>query len=149
VLARKPGALPGSTALAQARAAGSFTPAHDAFWAAARKSVGDGVGTRALIEVLLLHRHLPAAAVQAGLTAALTVGSCNPDMVAVEARKACVDPAAAAPALAPTEDQQVISLTERRLTTHRDLSAELPADTREVPSVIAYDELLSSGRRSS
>jgi IstB-like ATP binding protein len=35
VLTRKPGALAGSTALAQARAAGSFTPAHDAFWGAA------------------------------------------------------------------------------------------------------------------
>ena len=67
VLTRKPGALPGSTALAQARAAGSFTPAHDAFWGAARKMLGDGGGTRALIEVLLLHRHLPAVAVQAGL----------------------------------------------------------------------------------
>ncbi len=86
VLARKPGALPGSTALAQARDAGSFTPAHDAFWGAARKMLGDGGGTRALIEVLLLHRHLPAVAVQAGLAAALTVGSCNPDVVAVEAR---------------------------------------------------------------
>jgi hypothetical protein len=32
-LQRKPGALPGSTALAQARAAGSFTAAHDASWA--------------------------------------------------------------------------------------------------------------------
>ena len=38
VLQRKPGALPGATALAQARAAGVFTAAHDAFWAAARKA---------------------------------------------------------------------------------------------------------------
>ena len=36
VLARKPGALPGATALAQARATGTFTHAHDAFWALAR-----------------------------------------------------------------------------------------------------------------
>ena len=35
--ARKPGALPGATALAQARAAGAFTPAHEAFWACARR----------------------------------------------------------------------------------------------------------------
>ena len=34
VLVRKPGALPGATALAQARAAGMFTAAHEAFWAA-------------------------------------------------------------------------------------------------------------------
>ena len=37
ILLRKPGALPGATALAQARAAGMFTAEHDAFWAAARK----------------------------------------------------------------------------------------------------------------
>ena len=59
VLTFKPGALPGATALVQARATGSFTSAHEAFWAAARKAHGDGGGTRALIEVLLLHRHMP------------------------------------------------------------------------------------------
>jgi hypothetical protein len=31
-LIRKPGALPGATALEQARAAGKFTPVHDACW---------------------------------------------------------------------------------------------------------------------
>jgi len=36
VLRRKPGALAGSTVLAQAREAGVFTVAHEAFWAAAR-----------------------------------------------------------------------------------------------------------------
>ncbi|HTQ88830.1 MAG TPA: IS21 family transposase, partial [Streptosporangiaceae bacterium] len=63
ILARKPGALPGSSALAQARAAGVFTSVHEAFWAAARARHGDGAGTRALIDVLLLHRRMPAAAV--------------------------------------------------------------------------------------
>ena len=62
ILVRKPGALPGSAALAQARAAGAFTSAHEAFWAAARARHGDGAGTRALIEVLLLHRRMPACA---------------------------------------------------------------------------------------
>lgn len=88
ILARKPGALPGATALAQARAAGTFTTDHEAFWAAARRALGDGPGTRALVEVLLLHRHLGHAAVLAGLSAALAVGSVSPDVVAVEARKA-------------------------------------------------------------
>src|SRR5690606_30536725 len=46
VLKHKPGALPGATALAAARAAGTFTPAHDAFWAESRKVNGDGAGTR-------------------------------------------------------------------------------------------------------
>lgn len=88
VLVRKPGALPGATALVQARASGAFTAAHEAFWAAARKADGDSGGTRALVEVLLLHRHLPAEHVIAGITAALSVGAANPDVVAVEARKA-------------------------------------------------------------
>ena len=87
ILLRKPGALPGATALVQARAAGVH-PTHDAFWAAARKALGDTAGTRALIEVLLLHRHLEHADVLAGITAALSVGSVNADVVAVEARKA-------------------------------------------------------------
>ena len=43
VLARKPGALPGATALAQARAAGTFTAAHQAYWDAARRRHGDGL----------------------------------------------------------------------------------------------------------
>ena len=59
ILARKPGALPGSAALAQARAAGAFTAAHEAFWGPGRARHGDGPGTRALIEVLLLHRRMP------------------------------------------------------------------------------------------
>jgi hypothetical protein len=48
ILLRKPGALPGATPLVQARAAGVFTPAHEAFWAAAREQLGDPAGTRAL-----------------------------------------------------------------------------------------------------
>ncbi|MGN9806823.1 Mu transposase domain-containing protein [Micromonospora sp. L31] len=45
VLLRKPGALSGSTALAQARETGVFTMAHEAFWAAAKKAHGDADGT--------------------------------------------------------------------------------------------------------
>ena len=71
ILLRKPGALPGATALAQARAAKVFTAEHEAFWAAARKAHGDAAGTRALVEVLLLHRHLDRADVLAGISAAL------------------------------------------------------------------------------
>jgi hypothetical protein len=87
VLARKPGALGGSTALAQARAQGVFTPQHDRFWAQARRDHGDGAGTRALVEVLLLHRTLPVEAIGAGIDAALRVGSTDPELVAIEARR--------------------------------------------------------------
>jgi transposase len=87
ILAAKPGALAGSTALAQARAAGRFTCEHEAFWAAARTARGEAAGTRALIEVLLLHRRMPFEAVGAGLAACLHAGSTSPDLVAIEARR--------------------------------------------------------------
>jgi transposase len=136
ILLRKPGALPGATALAQARARGVFTPAHEAFWTVARKALGDAAGTRALIEVLLLHRHLGQADVLTGITAAVTVGSVSADVVAVEARKAAqrrgVQPP---PAGAASRPQQVVSLAEHRL-------AELPGADRPLPSVGVYDNLL-------
>jgi hypothetical protein len=142
ILVRKPGALPGSAALAQARAAGVFTSAHEAFWAAARARHGDAAGTRALIEVLLLHRRMPAAQVIAGMTAALGAGSCSPDVVAVEARKhaAAADPGPAAepawPAAQPRRSRAaVITLPARRV--------PLPPDQRPAPSVAAYDQLLT------
>jgi transposase len=93
VLGRKPGALAGATALAQARAQGVFTATHDRLWTAARRRHGDGAGTRALIEVLLLHRQLPATHVLAGIDAALGVGSVDPALVAIEARRLAEVPA--------------------------------------------------------
>ncbi|HLZ38641.1 MAG TPA: IS21 family transposase [Mycobacteriales bacterium] len=139
VLKVKPGALPGATALTQARGAGAFTAAHDAFWAAARARLGDAGGTRALIEVLLLHRQLPPADVVAGIEAALAVGASGPDVVAVEARRAADARAAgdrpSPPPGPPPAAAEVVSLTERRL-------RELPPDTRPLPSVAGYDQLL-------
>jgi transposase len=87
VLHRKPGALPNATALAQARAAGAFTPTHDAFWTACRCRHGDAKGTRALIEVLLAHRHLPADALVAAMAKAVRAGVTDPAVVLVEARR--------------------------------------------------------------
>ncbi len=146
VLRHKPGALPGSTALAQARAAGAFTPAHDAFWAAARKVNGDADGTRQLIDVLLLHRVLPAEDVIAGITAALTVGAVTADVVAVEARRHHTqhgaDPDQNTRTRRALGGGSVISLTQRRLTDPAAIIAGLPADTRSLPTVTAYDELL-------
>jgi len=84
----KPGAFPGATALARARASGAFTATHDELWAAARTKLGDAAGTRALIEVLLLHRSVPRDSLLAGIRAALTVGSIDAEVVAIEARKA-------------------------------------------------------------
>jgi hypothetical protein len=145
ILVRKPGALPGSAALAQARAAGAFTSAHEAFWAAARARHGDGAGTRALIEVLLLHRRMPASQVIAGMTAALGAGSCSPDVVAVEARKhAAANPGTGSepawPAAGPRRSRAAVITLPRR-------AAELPPDARPAPSVAAYDQLLAPPAR--
>ena len=87
LLTRKPGALPGSIALAQARASGAFTQAHERFWRRARRRLGDGPGTRALIDVLLLHRTLPFVAVHAALDAVERIGSVDPALVTIEARR--------------------------------------------------------------
>ena len=87
VLRRKPGALPGATALAQARAAGTFTTAHQGYWDAARRTHGDAAGTRALIEVLLAHRTLPAAALTAAMAAAVSSGVLDPQVIVIEARR--------------------------------------------------------------
>jgi hypothetical protein len=87
LLARKPGALPGASALAQARASGGFTAAHERFWTRARRRLGDGGGTRALIEVLLLQRQLPFVAIHAALDSVEQLGAVDPALVAIEARR--------------------------------------------------------------
>ena len=87
VLSRKPGALPGAVALEQARSGGRFTAAHERYWQRARRKLGDREGTRALIEVLLLHRSLPFVAVHAALDAVERIGAVDPALVAIEARR--------------------------------------------------------------
>jgi hypothetical protein len=87
ILARKPGAMPGALATHQARQTGVLTSAHEAFWARARRRFGAAGGTRALVEVLLLHRGLPFPAVQAALEAVNGAGSADPNLVAIEARR--------------------------------------------------------------
>ncbi|MDT5243987.1 MAG: hypothetical protein QOD36_1363 [Mycobacterium sp.] len=150
VLLRKPGALPGATALVQARRSGVFTSEHEAFWAAARTKLGDAGGTRALIEVLLLHRHLPHATVLAGLRAGARVATTSADVVAVEARKAAGqrqpavgDRTGTTGDVVETVSGRVISLTERRLADPAAVIAGLPPDRRALPTVDAYDELLT------
>jgi transposase len=142
ILSRKPGALPGAAALAQARASGAFTAVHQGFWDRARARLGDSAGTRALIEVLLLHRRMPASQVTAGIRAALEAGSCSPDVVAIEARKhaGLASPGQAGdspwPALRPRPSRAAVVTLPRR-------EARLPADQRPAPSVAAYDQLLA------
>jgi transposase len=120
VLRRKPGALPGASALAQARAAGTFTAAHQRYWDAARRKNGDAAGTRALIEVLLAHRTLPAAALAAAMTAAVSSGITDPQVVVIEARRQATGQAA-----------PVIAI------------GALARYDRPAPALDAYDQLLT------
>lgn len=122
VLAIKTGAFVGATALARARAAGVFGPAHERFWAQARRRLGDRDGTRSLIEVLLLHRTIAATRVIAGIEAALVVGSVDPAVVAIEARRAVEDtPAPVVP-----------------------IGEGLNRFDRPAPSIAHYDDLLEA-----
>jgi hypothetical protein len=77
----------GATALAQARAAGTFTTVHQGYWDAARRHYGDAAGTRALIEVLLAHRTLPARALTAAMAKATASGALDPQAVLIDARR--------------------------------------------------------------
>jgi transposase len=87
VLKTKPGGLPGATALAQAKARGLFTASHQGYWDAARRARGDASGTRALIEVLLAHRAMPAAALTAAMDRAVASGALDPQLVLIDARR--------------------------------------------------------------
>jgi len=124
VLGRKPGALAGATALVGARASGVFTPVHQRFWDAARRDLGDGPGTRALIGVLLLHRTLPPAAVAAGMDAAVSMRNFDPDLVAVEARRSMLATITPIPVQLPPT------------------AGPAAAIARPVPSLASYDQLL-------
>lgn len=122
VLAIKTGAFPGATALARARANGVFGPTHERFWTEARRRLGDRDGTRALIEVLLLHRSVPADALVAGMQRALTAGSIDVAVIAIEARRAH-EPAVAT----------VVPIGEG-----------LSRFDRPAPSIADYDQLLEA-----
>ena len=124
VLRYKPGALPGATALAQARAAGAFTPSHQRYWDAVRRVRGDAAGTRALIEVLLGHRTLPAAALTEAMDRAVSSGAVDPQVVLIDARRLAGGPVA-----------PVIPI------------GALARYDRPAPGLDSYDALLTGGTR--
>lgn len=123
VLKIKPGALPGATALAQAKACGAFTVAHQDYWDAARRECGDKAGTAALIEILLAQRALPAPALITAMSRAVGAGTLDPQVVIIEARRA------AGGQLAP-----VIAI------------GALDRYDRPAPPLDGYDDLLTGSR---
>ena len=74
VLTKKPGALAGSTALAQCRAQGRWPASYDQFWEVLRQRQGKQEGTRAMIDILLLARERGAALVRQAVEEALQLG---------------------------------------------------------------------------
>ena len=112
------------SAAGNTRAEGVFCAEHEAFWTLARRRLGDRDGTRALCEVLLLHRHLAHHAVRAGIAAALGVGSVDARIVALEARRAADARSPLATAITP-------------------LGAHQCGAERPLPVLAPYDELLA------
>jgi hypothetical protein len=115
VLWRRPGALPSATALAQARASGRFRPEHQQFWDLARRRHGDSAGTRALCDVLLLHRHHHNDHVVSGIRAALSIDSVDAGVVAVETRRA-IEHLEPEPMTGPVERVPDLSIYDQLLT---------------------------------
>ena len=88
VLWDRPGAFPGSLPLYQARSRGDFPACYDEYWTKLKARLGERPGTRAMIEVLLLHRELPREVVVAAVIKALDMGAINPASIELLARGA-------------------------------------------------------------
>jgi transposase len=122
VLERKPGALAGSTPLAQCRARGLWPANYDALWAQLIGRHGKQAGTRQMISVLQLARTYGTVALQQTVTTALTLG-CS-DQAAVQ--HLLMTRTLARPPVAPLS-----------------IGAVLAQYDRPLPSVAAYDTLVS------
>ena len=122
VLERKPGALAGSTPLAQCRARGLWPASYDVLWAHWIERHGKQAGTRQMIAVLQLARTYGAVALRHAVETALRVG-CT-DQAAV--RHLLLTTTLARPPIAPMP-----------------LDAALAHYDRPLPSLAAYDTLVS------
>ena len=102
VLIHKPGALAGSTPLAQWRAAGRWTAAHDDLWALLRERQGAQEGTRQMIELLQLGRQHGYDRLTRAIHQALTSGAADAAAVRYFLTAPRLAPPAV-PSLAPTD----------------------------------------------
>jgi transposase len=125
VLARKPGALAGSTPLAQWRASGRWPASYDRFWDRLVERRGRPAGTKEMIELLQLGRRHGQDRLRAAVEEALTLG--------------CHDGAAVRHLL-------VAAQLARPLPAPVDVGA-LARFERPPPSVAGYDQLLAGAVR--
>jgi hypothetical protein len=126
VLLKKPGALAGSTPLAQWRAQGRWPASYDQLWAGLKQRQGKQPGTKAMIEVLLLAREYGAPALQQAVTAALELGGSDVGAVHLLLRAARAEPRS-------TPDPMEIGVLRRY--------------DRPPPTLGNYDQLLGRGLR--
>lgn len=123
VLSDKPGAFPGSLPLHQARQTGEFPESYDRLWSALMSKSGESLGTRQMIEVLLLHRTHRREVVRAAVASALSLGAIDPSAVALFCRHIQDGEDPTKPAL-PID------------------VGELATYDRPLPETVAYDDLL-------
>jgi len=126
LLARKPGGLENSLALAQERDRGAWPGCFDELWAALTGRYGRSDAARQMVDVVLLCRDHGPEAVALAVGGALAAGAIDGRAVAVLARRAQTTRAAPAP--------------------FTDLEPRLTAYERPTPDLADYDQLLGSSR---
>jgi hypothetical protein len=122
LLARKPGGLEHSVALAQERERGAWPGCFDRLWAALSGRYGRSDAARQMVDVVLLCRDHGPERVALAVRGALTAGAIDGRAVAVLARRA---------ESAPAEVVAPLSGLEPRLSVH----------DRPAPDLTDYDQL--------
>jgi transposase len=125
LLARKPGGLARSLALAQERDRGTWPERFDELWAALRDRYGDSEASGQMVDVLMLVREHGAARVELAVRGALAAGAIDGRAVAVLARRT---PAGGG--------QTRLDGLDARLTVH----------DRPEPDLTDYDQLIGAHR---
>ena len=120
LLARKPGGLARSVALAQERERGAWPGCFDELWAQIAERYGASEAARQMVDVLMLAREHGPARLELAVRGALTAGAADGRAVAVLARRT------AQPAAAPLAG----------------LDARLAAHDRPEPDLADYDQLI-------
>jgi transposase len=126
LLARKPGGLARSLALAQERDRGHWPEPFDDLWGLLREKLGRSEADRQMVDVLMLARELGPARVQLAVRGALAAGAIDGRAVAVLARQ--------------TSSPAPVGRLE--------LDARLAEHDRPEPDLADYDRLLDAARGS-